>query len=254
MSRQEPVFYNLEFFGDAPFWTGVGDNTTRRTFLMPLPNPTEFLAFGVFGPESTVHFVARGRLRENLGDFTARMVEAGATVELYERPPLPWAVVKRYSKDLPYHQEVEGPKNPPVQGFAGFGGGADADASRWVAGVSVELSSEQLTWPAVDSPRHVLILPSGSENQFLALGVCLPRDASDKHRFVFAARGNVDNDLASFVLRMKEDGAIITLRDWPPQELAYLRLYLKAHFDAFFLAADVPQPATLVAFAGAGIQ
>lgn len=242
MSRQEPEYYNLEFFGDAPFWAGAGDSA-RRTFLMPLPNPIEFLAFGVFGPSSTVHFVARGRLREHVGDFTARMVEAGATVELYERPPLPWALVKRYISDEPYeHREIEGPKEPPVQGFASYGGGADDQGSLWEGKVTLSLYDQTLAWPALDNPREVIIVPSGRDREFLAMAVCLPKDSADKHRFVFAARGSVDADLGNFITRMRAERATVRLHDWPPQTLVYLRAFLKLHFGAFFSPEPPPQP------------
>lgn len=237
MSRQEPTFYQLEFSSDAPFWAGAAD-TARRTFLMPLSNPAEFLAFGVCGPAGAVHFVARGRLREHVGAFISRMAEAGATVELYERPPLPWSLVKRYLSDLPYeHQEVEGPKEPPVQGIAAYGGGADADGTKWLQEATVPLSSAEQTWPSLDSPREVIIMPSGNNEEFLAMGVCLPGSSDTKNRFVFAARGMVGTQLGDFITRMRLNGATVRLHDWPQQP--YLRLYLKKHYNAFF----VPPPA-----------
>ncbi|MFP2925544.1 hypothetical protein ACLESO_10055 [Pyxidicoccus sp. 3LG] len=219
MSQQEPVFYNLEFFGDASFWTGAGDSP-RRTFLMPLPNPAEFLAFGVVDPSSTVLFVARGRVGEHLGEFVSRMVRDGATVELYARPPLPWELVKRYIKDDPYeNQETDGPRKPPVKGLVAYGGGADEAHLLLTQQVTVTLASESLTWPAEQScTRRVIVMPVSAGAEFLAFGVCASPD-----RFVFVARGAVA-DKAAFLTRMTQAGATVEHHEVAP--LAFIQDWL----------------------------
>lgn len=111
-------YYELEFSSDAPFWT-VGDASTRRVYLMPVPIPSEFLAFGVLGPENTAIFVARGRVREDLGSFIARMVQDGARVELYTEPPLPKWLVDYYTKGPPHEgKEYDDPPDQPTPGAA----------------------------------------------------------------------------------------------------------------------------------------
>ncbi|MBZ4414972.1 hypothetical protein [Myxococcus sp. RHSTA-1-4] len=213
MSQQEPAFYNLEFFGDAPFWNGAGD-AARRTFLMPLPNPAEFLAFGVVGPSSTVHFVARGRALEHLGEFTARMAQAGATVELYARPPLPWPLVKRYTSDEPYESgETDGPKPPPINGLMGYGGGATEEYS-----LTRSITTENVGWPSETTRKVVVMKPN--DNEFFAFGVC----SSPGPLFVFAARGNMA-DLGSFADRMTLARASVEYPEQPSE--SYLRDYLE---------------------------
>jgi hypothetical protein len=112
VSKQEPTFHRLEFANDVTFWT-EGETSKRRTFLMPLLSPSEFLAFGVLSPSDRVLFVARGRVVEDLGDFVARMLRAGASVELYAQPPLPASVWKDYVSDDPYESKNAEPPPPP---------------------------------------------------------------------------------------------------------------------------------------------
>jgi hypothetical protein len=218
MSQQEPAFYNLEFDGEAPFWDGAGD-VSRRTFVMPLSNPVEFLAFGVVGPATTVHFVARGRMGEQLGEFSTRMARAGAALELYARPPLPWHLVKRYTSDEPYESmETEGPKPPPINGIVAYGGGADEE-QRLVQ--TEPLGGACPSWPRdATSNRSVIIIPvPDCDEDFLAFGVCTLPD-----RFVFAVRGRVVEDLGTFIDQMTEAGATVDLVDWP--SLPFLQAYL----------------------------
>lgn len=229
MSQREPAVYNLEFTeSDAPFWADAG-SAARCTFLMPLPDPSGFVAFGVVGADSTVLFVARGRVREHLGAFIAAMEGGGARVELYTRVPLPWHLVKRYTSDEPYEsQETEGPKIPPVQGLVGYGGGAEDGAAALQEGRTAALTSQSIAWPQELTPtRHVVVMPGSGEDDFLAFGVC---EAPD--RFVFVARGTVSAQLGGFLDRMKLDGATVSLCDWP--EDAFLRGYLHEHYTELF--------------------
>jgi hypothetical protein len=220
-SQQEPAFYNLEFFGDAAFWEGTED-ASRRAFLMPLPSPAEFLAFGVVGPTSTVHFVARGRVHEHLGEFVAAMTRDGATVELYARPPLPWPLVKRYISDEPYENtETEGPKPPPVNGFMGYGGGGEVEL--WKSQVSLAITDD-VKWPTTDITSRMLIImrPLKDTNDFMAFGVY-----TDRPRFVFAARGTIGEQLDSFIARMTPAVSSVETVDVPPE--GFLRTYLEKH-------------------------
>lgn len=118
MSDQpKPPYYELEFSSDATFWT-EGKASSRRTYLMPVPTPSEFLAFGVLVPSKKVIFVARGRVREDLGSFIDRMVQDGAVVELYARPPLPASFVNDYVKGPPHEGHEYDP--PPDQSTPGL--------------------------------------------------------------------------------------------------------------------------------------
>jgi hypothetical protein len=74
-----------------------GDATTRKTYLMPLSNPAEFLAFGVISNSNTPHFVVRGLVKDDLPPFIDRMVRDGANVKLYAQAPLPDEVVRQYT-------------------------------------------------------------------------------------------------------------------------------------------------------------
>ncbi|MCP3138994.1 hypothetical protein [Pyxidicoccus xibeiensis] len=225
MSQQEPAFYNLEFSSDASFWEGAGDSQ-RRTFLMPLPDPAEFLVFGVVDPSSKVLFVARGRVRDHLGEFVSRMTRDGASVEFYARPPLPWQLVKRYIKDDPYeHQETDGPRNPPEQGIAAYGGGADEKHALLIQEATINLPSDPVAWPpAQGCSRRVIVMPGSDVSEFLAFGVC-----DNPDRFVFAARG-ATADKAAFLLRMAQDGATVEHHEVVPPELPYVQAWLDEHF------------------------
>ncbi len=224
MSQQEPTFYNLKFFGDAAFWEGAGD-ISRRAFLMPLSNPAEFVAFGVFGESDTVHFVARGRVREHLGDFLERMEEAGASATLYARVPLPWPLVKRYTSDSPYeNHETEGPKGSTNEGIL-YGGGAGDQL--WNGDVQ-ELSVNPF-WPT-SLNRKVFVLSLSGGVEFLALGVC--KNDLGKDLFVFVATGNASTQRADFISRMMQDGASVEESTWPP--LPYLQKYLDIYYHGEF--------------------
>jgi hypothetical protein len=228
-SHQEPAVYNLEYFGDALFWEGAGDSR-RRALLMPLSNPSEFLAFGVFGSSDTVHFVARGRVREHLGDFIARMAEAAASVELYERVPLPWSLVKRYTSDDPFDgEEVTPPKESSNGGRIALPGGMGAPT-----GNPVILSiSENPIWPSPldGATREVFIMSLPGHETFLAMGVCTP-PAPAQSQFVFVATGQVAGDLGDFIARMKQAGASVKLCDWPP--LSILQQYVTTAYPGAF--------------------
>ncbi len=120
MSKKPKLpYHELEFFsGATTFWT-EGDASSRRTWLMPVPTPSEFLAFGVLVPSKKVIFVGRGRVREDLGRFIDRMAQDGATVELYARVPLPASFVNDYVKGPPYEgQEYDEPPDPSTPGVA----------------------------------------------------------------------------------------------------------------------------------------
>lgn len=69
-------------------WT-EGEARTRRALLVPVREPSQFLALGVTGSPDKVHFALQGSVQEQLGELIARMVQEQARVELYARPPLP---------------------------------------------------------------------------------------------------------------------------------------------------------------------
>jgi hypothetical protein len=244
MSQQEPAVYNLEFSEDVAFWAEAGEGA-RRAFLMPLPDPGRFVAFGVVGPGDTVHFVARGRVHTHLGAFIDSMERDGARVELYTRVPLPWNLVKRYTSDDPYeNQETEGPREPPVRGLVAYGGGAQVSTGV-VQTLAFEpsLASEPLAsasfgWPTELAPtRRVIIIPATGGDDFIAFGVCSAPD-----RFVFVARGCMSTQLGGFLDRMKLAGATVEHCDWPP--LTFLQAYANKYAGALF------SPHGLVAHAG----
>jgi hypothetical protein len=236
MSQQEPAFYNLEFYGDALFWEGAG-NDTRRAFLMPLSNPAEFVAFGVFGPSKTVHFVARGRVQDHLGSFLASMQQAEAGVELYERVPLPWPLVKRYTSDDPFEgTETDPPKGTTNGGRIYYAGGAGKDQLN----TYLEITATP-TWPSgtnlTTDTRKVFIMPLPGQGEFLALGVCsAPEQNVD--RFVFMAQAGVGEHLDGFIARMKQASASVVLCDWPP--LSYLQKYVATAFQEAYQLRSIP--------------
>jgi|GEM_PF-2054129 len=225
MSQHEPAFYNLEFFGDAAFWEGAGD-APRRTFLMPLANPAEFLAFGVFGPSTTVHFVARGRVQDHLGDFLASMRQAGATTELYERVPLPWPLVKRYASDDPFEgTDTDPPKNTTNGGRISYAGGAGT--TLWNS-EPLDIA-QQPQWPKQATTREAYILPLSGGTEFLALGVSRAPDW-----FIFVGRGTAGAQCEDFINRMQQAGVRVERSNWPP--LVFLRTYLTQKYPNEFTA------------------
>jgi hypothetical protein len=231
MSQQEPSFYNLEFFGDAAFWEGAGD-VTRRAFLMPLSNPAEFVAFGVFGTSDTVHFVARGRVGEHLGDFLKRMEEAGASATLYARVPLPWPLVKRYTSDKPYeNHETEGPEGSSNEGLT-YGGGAEPGYKF----TSTNISQDPI-WPANadSSTRKVFVLPLSEPDglKFLALGVCYRSVTPEGYLFVFEAKGSAGAQRTDFINRMQQAGVSVEECTWP--SLVFLQTHLDKNYQGQFI-------------------
>ena len=240
MSQREPAFYNLEFTeNDAPFWAEAG-SASRRTFLMPLPDPTSFVAFGVVGSDNTVLFVARGRVREHLGAFIAAMEGNSAGAELYARVPLPWHLVKRYTSDDPYeNQETEGPREPPVRGLVAYGGGAEDGEACLEEGRTASLSTGSFGWPSgvLATTRRVYVMPGADADEFLAFGVCLSPE-----RFVFLARGSRSTGLAGFRDRVKLEGVLLEDCTCPP--LGFLDTYLKKYAS---LCQSYPGTTTLAA-------
>lgn len=84
----------------AALW-GDEDSALRRVFIMPLREPSHFLAFGVVEPENRVCFALMGSLQEELEGLISRMVQEGARVELYAWPPLPGDLLSRYIATVP---------------------------------------------------------------------------------------------------------------------------------------------------------
>lgn len=236
MSHQEPVLYNLKFSVDLPYWRGVEDSS-RRVFLMPLSNPAEFVAFGVFGPSNTVLFVARGRVGERLGDFLERMKRSGAGVELYARAPLPWPLVKRYTSDDSFDgEETDPPKGSTDVGRISYAGGSGS--LLWNEVMSVPISEEP-SWPAQPvSSRKVFIMPLTGHEEFLAMGVCTDVPVPGGSLFVFVARGKVVDHLDAFVARMRATGIYVELCDWPP--LDFLQQYVATAFSQAFAERSIP--------------
>jgi hypothetical protein len=178
----QPEFYSLEFFSDANFWT-VGDASTRRTFLMPLASPGEFLAFGVLGPSNELIFVARGRVMDHLGPFLTRMKQAEATVELYARPPLPDDIIHEYTKG-DGHEQKETDVPPPAP---------DALGKVTLSGSSSTpqlLTAQTDLWSSVSgSIRRVVKLPiPGVKEEWLAFGLVGVDSAQYRERVSFVAR------------------------------------------------------------------
>jgi hypothetical protein len=196
LSTQQPTFYDLKFSSDADFWAG-SDVSGRCAFLMPVTSPVEFVAFGVIEPSKQVHFVARGRLKEDLAAFLTVMGRSGERTELYVQAPVPKNMVKRYTGGPPIeHQESEEPSKPPVQGFAPAPGTP-----------SVEALGGPL-WPEGDaSQRRVLLIPTHTPAEFFALGMLSP-----SNEVVFKLRGSVRDHLGEFITRIVKDHALVELR------------------------------------------
>jgi hypothetical protein len=168
---------------------------------MPVLDPSEFLAFGVTGPSNRVHFVARGRLKEQLAAFITRMAQGNAQVELYVRAPVPVSFLVRYASSPPIEgQESEEPAAPPVRGLA--------------PGPAVTYSDSRATalWPGEDaSPRSVLLTPTHEPAEFLALGL-----VKSSGQVLFRLTGSVQLQLGELVTRLGKDGARVELRPYPP--------------------------------------
>lgn len=211
MSKPKLPFYELEFSSDAAFWNEQ-DGAQRRVFLMPVPIPSDFVAFGVLGAKHEPHFVARGKVHAHLGDFIERMTRDKAAVELYAHPPLPGWLLKKYADD-PHHEghEYEAPPPPPVNGLVP--GSAD----------SYERLRHSTLWTQeTPSARQAFILPiHGAPSEFLALGVA----GAGGHVF-FALTGPVQTRLGEFIARMVKEEAQVELRAKPPLPEPILRKYL----------------------------
>jgi hypothetical protein len=178
----QPEFYSLEFFSDAHFWT-VGDASTRRTFLMPLATPREFLAFGVLSPSNELIFVARGRVMDHLGPFLTRMKQAEATVELYARPPLPGHIIREYTKGDGHEQKETDapPPAPDAQGKVILSGSAPTPQ---------RLTAQMNLWASVSgSTRRVLKLPIPEvKEEWLAFGLVEVDSVECLEQVAFVAR------------------------------------------------------------------
>lgn len=216
IDRPKPPFYELEFSSDATFWT-EGDAITRRVYLMPVSTPSEFLAFGVLAPSyaelSTVVFVARGRVREELGSFISRMVQDGAIVELFIWPPLPMWLVNEYVKGPPYEgKEYDDPPPPPINGLVPVPG----DTTEY------EPTGGGTLWTAGDaSSRRAILVPVRDPAEFLAFGVLGSEDT-----VYFALRGTVKDELGNFIAQMTREVARVELYARPKQLEGVLHKYL----------------------------
>lgn len=195
MSKPKPTFYTLEFSLDADFWEG-SDAAEQRAFLMPVTPSSEFLAFGVLEPSKRVHFVARGRLKEDLATFLTRMTRSGTRVGLYVRAPVPGSILKRYTSGPPIeNQESEEPPDPPVAGLV-------PDPTTPSVG-----SLDEPLWTKGDaSTRRVLLTPTHNPAEFFALGM-----SSSSSQVLFKLRGSVQEQLGGFITRMVRDQASVEL-------------------------------------------
>lgn len=215
--NQQPDFYSLEFFTHADFWAR-GDGTARRTLLMPLSNPFEFLAFGVLAPSNEVLFVARGEVASHLGDFIDQMVQAGASVEFYARPPLPDEILDLYIKDDP-HDQKEAEPPPPVP--------KAAEVSLRTEPAPILLSNAGTLWVTQGSPRKVLLTALPGSSEALAFGLVEVNLPEYRWAVPFVARLGLDRQ--DFTTRMNTDGVSIveTARTNLPLQL---REYMDTHF------------------------
>jgi len=76
-------------------WT-QGGASERRTFIVPVKAPSEFLALGVLMTSDTVVFAKKGSVQQELGALIAHAVREQSRVELHAWPPLPKDVLHRY--------------------------------------------------------------------------------------------------------------------------------------------------------------
>ncbi len=213
--NKQPEFYSLEFDSDADFWAMAGE-AARRTFIVPLSNPVEFLAFGVLGPSKEVLFVARGQMAEHLGDFIARMVQAQASVELYARPPLPDSILNSHVEEAHHdQQETQPPPPPPCQ----IRHVVTAEGEQVLASLASSL------WPVDNFPRRVIAVPLSASGQYLAFGLRETDDAEYRYRVPFVAW--VD-DMSTFPEQMKALGfsGVVEQSTTPPGALpAYVSAF-----------------------------
>ncbi|NTX33993.1 MULTISPECIES: hypothetical protein [unclassified Myxococcus] len=201
MSKPQLTLHHLEFNSDIDFWAGLSASG-RCAFLMPITPPSEFLAFGVLEPSKRVHFVARGRVKEDLADFITRMNQSDAGVELYVQAPVPASILRRYTSGPPIEgQESEEPPGPLVRGLVPDPTTPTADS---FAGPS---------WPKSEaSSRRVLLMPAYEPAEFLAVGAL-----ASSSQVLFNLRGSVREHLAVFVTRMVKDQARVELHPTFPK-------------------------------------
>jgi hypothetical protein len=211
LSKPKLPFYELEFSGEVTFWNEQ-DTTHRHVFLMPVPIPEDFVAFGVLGSQHEPHFVARGKVQAHLGDFITRMTRDKAHVELYARPPLPAWLLEKYADD-PHHEghEFEAPPAPPVNGL--------------VAGSTTlyEHRRRAPLWPGgLSTARHVYVMPLHQvPSVFLALGV-----SGLDGPVLFALTGSVQKELSEFISSAVKEESQVEFRAKPPLPEPILRKYL----------------------------
>lgn len=195
MSKQQPTFHDLKFSRDADFWAG-GAAAGRCIFLMPVTSASEFVAFGVLEPSKRVHFVARGRLKEDLVAFLTVMARTEAWPGLYVQAPVSKSILKRYTGGPPIeNQEYEEPPEPPVNGLIPEPETPfveDLGGSLWTEGDA--------------SARRVLLVPTHTPTEFFALG-----RLSSLGQVIFKLRGSVREQLGEFITRMVNDQALVEL-------------------------------------------
>ena len=91
----------------TPLW-GDQDLPSRYTYLMPLADPTIFLAIGYDKSSETVVFATKGSVVEDLRDLIAQVVAERSFVELRGIPPLSFDVL------TPYLEPFTPPPQPTV--------------------------------------------------------------------------------------------------------------------------------------------
>lgn len=209
MDQPTPPFHDLEFFDQPTFWTR-GEALSRYALLMPVSAPSEFLAFGVLHPSREVLFVARGKVKEHLGEFIARMNREQARVELYVRAPVPGWLRKKYASLPPFEgHEYEEPPEPPVNGLT------PTDTKPYA-------SHGGPLWPEGDtSTRRTLLVPVKEPSRFLALGVQGPAE-----EVRFALTGSVHEELGELITRAVREQSQVELHARPPLPEPLWRRYL----------------------------
>lgn len=78
----------IDTFAETLLWTEV-HALSRLALLVPVNDPSDFLAIGMLRQPEKILFVRAGSVRDDLGAFIERMVRDGARVEFHARPPLP---------------------------------------------------------------------------------------------------------------------------------------------------------------------
>lgn len=204
------VFYSLKTAGDVDFWAEAGDSA-RRTMIMPLSNPREFIAFGVLARSNAVLFVARGEMLAHMGPFLSRMARAGASAELYARVPLPGRIVNPYIKDDP-HEQKEADRPPPAPNLTGDVTIAGEEPST----IAYE-GNESSLWTISGSTRRVLSTSvPGSSTAFLAFGLVYVDETEYLWRVNFVAHIEDSSALSAFLSEMPQG---TTIQSSPPTAL-----------------------------------